>query len=466
MNILVAHDDNRGIGKDNAIPWDCKEDMQFFKKITTDGTLVMGRKTWTSLSPWSRKSLNTNGRRCIVVTSNPCSSSLPIDCECEYVTSYEEAKQSALEDKTSVFFIGGVSVYEKAIKDPDVENMYVTRIKGSYDCDTFMPRVDFESKWMIKYRFQLAEGKGGNRDTKAVLTQYKRKHEESQYLDLLLKLITSGSHLNDRTGIGIYSLFGAQMRFDCSTFFPLLTTKKTYFKGIVEELLWFMKGRTDSKELESVGVNIWRGNTSREYLDDHGFHDREVGDIGPGYGHQWRHWNATYSSPAEDYTDKGIDQLKKCIQDIKKEKETGEHDRRIVMIAWNPEQIADMSLPPCHVLVQFYLNRDNLSLHMYQRSADMFLGVPFNIASYALLLKIVAKLSGTKPKDLIMSFGDVHLYTNHLFAVTEQLKNSPHRFPTISLDIDENMDIEDITSDRIKLNDYSHHPAIRAPMAV
>jgi thymidylate synthase len=248
-----------------------------------------------------------------------------------------------------------------------------------------------------------------------------------------------------------------------------LTTKKLFFRGIVEELLWFMKGETDSKLLENVGVNIWKGNTSREYLDSHGFHKRENGDIGPGYGHQWRYWNAMYSGPKTIYDGVGIDQLQNCVNSIRLEKYKEEHSRRNLMIAWNPEQISEMSLPPCHVLVQFYLDNNNntLSLHMYQRSADMFLGVPFNIASYALLLNIISKLTGTFPKNLIMSFGDAHIYKNHIEAVKEQLNNAPFEFPTLSLNnINEETKIIDITVDNIKLQNYSHHKAIKATMAV
>lgn len=455
MNIIVAYDEEYGIGKDNSIPWYCKDDMRFFKRITQNGSLVMGRNTWESLSFESRNSLSTNGRRCIVITSNPQG------VECDTAASYEEAKRLALsfsqDHYNRVFFIGGHRVYADALIDPDVKNMYATRMDGSYECDVVMPYFD-EKKWYVKYKLQLGEH--------SVLTHFIREHEEHQYLDLLHKIVTTGSYLQDRTKTGIYSVFGAQMRFDCSEKFPLLTTKKTYFKGILHELLWFMKGETDSKKLEEVGVNIWKGNTSREYLDAHGFHSRDEGDIGPGYGHQWRHWNAKYTSPREDYTNRGIDQLKNCVESIKREMASGDHDRRNIMLAWNPEQIDEMSLPPCHILVQFYLENGNLSLHMYQRSADMFLGVPFNIASYALLLKIVAKLTDTKPRDLIMSFGDAHVYSNHVDAVYEQLQNSPYPFPTVEIDVNTNTKITDITPDMITIKDYTHHKPIKAPMAI
>ena len=452
MNIIVAHDDSYGIGKDNGIPWYCKEDMHFFKSATDNAALIMGRNTWESLDLKSRKSLSNNGRKCIVISSTDVQ-------DCETVRSYEEAKNVALmyKDIEKVFIIGGHNVYERALKDPDVETMLITEIEGNYDCDVTFPHFD-KGKWTTRYRLKMGES--------SILNHLVRKHEEEQYLDLLTKILRSGAYLEDRTKTGILSVFGAQMKFDCSENFPLLTTKKTFFKGIVEELLWFMKGETDSKKLEQVGVNIWKGNTSREYLDANGFPGRREGDIGPGYGHQWRHWNAKYSGPDEDYTSRGIDQLKNCIASIKKEKESGNHDRRNLMLAWNPEQIGEMSLPPCHILVQFYLENDNLSLHMYQRSADMFLGVPFNIASYALLLKMVAKLTDTKPKELTMSFGDVHVYSNHIDAAYEQLGNEPYPFPQLEIDITPDTEIKDITSEHIKLINYQHHKAIRAPMAI
>lgn len=452
MNIIAAHDEEYGIGKDNSIPWYCEDDMTFFRKVTKNGVLIMGRKTWDSLSLKSRNSLSKYGRECIVISSTPVE-------DCETVSSYTEAKELALfkVDEHRIFFIGGSQVYADAIEDPDVRTMYITEIEGGHDCDVFFPYFD-ASKWKVRYKLKLGEY--------SKMTHYTREHEEEQYLELLTKIVRSGAHLQDRTKTGILSVFGAQMKFDCSEKFPLLTTKKTFFKGIVEELLWFMKGETDSKKLEQVGVNIWKGNTSREYLDAHGFSNRREGDIGPGYGHQWRHWNAKYTNPEEDYTNRGVDQLKNCIESIKKELATGNHDRRNLMLAWNPEQVGEMSLPPCHILVQFYLESDNLSLHMYQRSADMFLGVPFNIASYALLLKIVAKLTNTYPKELTMSFGDAHVYSNHIDAVYEQLGNEPYPFPTVELDITPDMDIKDIQSGMIKLVDYQHHKAIRAPMAI
>ncbi|XP_008468587.2 thymidylate synthase [Diaphorina citri] len=215
--------------------------------------------------------------------------------------------------------------------------------------------------------------------------------DEQQYLHLLDKIIKTGHKKSDRTGVGTLSLFGAQMRFDLTNgTFPLLTTKRVFWKGVVEELLWFIKGSTNAKELSDKGVKIWDPNSTREYLDSIGLVDRKEGDLGPVYGFQWRHYGAEYKDMFTDYTDQGIDQLQNIINTIK----TNPNDRRIIMCAWNPIDMPKMALPPCHCLAQFYVADGKLSCQLYQRSADMGLGVPFNIASYSLLTYMIAHVTG------------------------------------------------------------------------
>ena len=459
MNAILAVDDNYGIGKNGNIPWYSKEDLIFFKMKTENNVVIMGKNTWNSLDLKVQKSFCST-RMCIVVTSN--------EMELNYI-SFEnfivrDSVYTAVlyarnnHNTKEIFFIGGARIYEDAYNCGLLKNIYVTYIEGDYNCDVhvkFLANLEHSPKWKISERISL--------NNNSIMTKYTKIHEEYQYLNLLKRIMNTGKYLNDRTGVGIYSIFGAQIEFDCSYYFPLLTTKKTFMKGIVEELLWFLNGSTDSKLLESKGVNIWKGNTSRAYLDQYGFTNREVGDIGPGYGHQWRHWNAVYFDCNTDYMSKGIDQLTQCIENIENEKATGKHNRRNIMLAWNPEQIDQMSLPPCHILVQFNLNGEYLDLHMYQRSADMFLGVPFNIASYALLLNIIAAITKTVPNKLVMSFGDAHIYSNHIEAVKTQLKNTPYRFPKLSIELPENKIIE---AKHIKLYDYKSHEIIRAPMAI
>lgn len=217
-----------------------------------------------------------------------------------------------------------------------------------------------------------------------------QRHEEYQYLDHIHRIITNGALRNDRTGVGTYAIFGAQMRYSLrDNIIPVLTTKRVFWRGVVEELLWFIRGSTNASILSEKNVNIWKANSTRDFLDSVGLTDREEGDLGPIYGFQWRHYGAEYVNMHADYTNKGIDQLAEVINTIKNRP----HDRRIIMCAWNPIDIPKMALPPCHCLVQFFVANNELSCLLYQRSADMGLGVPFNIASYALLTYMIAHIT-------------------------------------------------------------------------
>lgn len=214
------------------------------------------------------------------------------------------------------------------------------------------------------------------------------------------------------------SVFGGQMRFNLrENIFPLLTTKKVFFRSIAEELLWFIQGSTDAKVLQAKNVHIWDGNSTREFLDKQGLTHREEGDLGPVYGFQWRHFGAEYKTCHDNYTGQGVDQLQDVIDRIQK----NPSDRRIIMCAWNPVDIPRMALPPCHCLVQFYVANGELSCQLYQRSADMGLGVPFNIASYALLTHMIAHITGLKTGDFVHTLGDAHVYLNHIGPLQEQV---------------------------------------------
>lgn len=291
---------------------------------------------------------------------------------------------------------------------------------------------------------------------------HNEKSDEYQYLNLVKKIIDSGNDKGDRTGTGVYSLFGAQMRFSLrKDTFPLLTTKKTFYRGIAEELFWFIKGSTNANELKEKNVRIWDGNSSREFLDSLGFTDREEGDLGPVYGFQWRHFGADYKDMHTDYSGQGVDQLAEVIERIKNKPE----DRRIIMCAWNPKDLPRMALPPCHCLVQFYVANGELSCQLYQRSADMGLGVPFNIASYSLLTHMIAHVCGLKAGEFIHTLGDAHVYKNHVEPLKEQLKRKPFDFPRINFKRKvEN--IEDFTIDDIEVVAYESHGKIAMDMAV
>jgi thymidylate synthase len=288
------------------------------------------------------------------------------------------------------------------------------------------------------------------------------RHEEHQYLDQIRHVINHGKIRLDRTGVGTKSVFGFFSRYSLrDNTLPLLTTKKVFLKGIIEELFWFIKGSTNAKELSKKGVKIWVGNSSREFLDKHGFKNREEGDLGPIYGFQWRHFGAEYKDMHTDYTGQGVDQLKEVIYKIK----NNPADRRIIMSAWNPVDIPKMALPPCHCFVQFYVNDDELSCMLYQRSADMGLGVPFNIASYAILTHMIAHVTGLKPGEFVHTIGDCHVYLNHLNALEEQLERTPRQFPKFRIKnkVD---DIEKFTFEDFEVIGYDPYPVIKMEMAV
>lgn len=262
-----------------------------------------------------------------------------------------------------------------------------------------------------------------------------------QYLDLINRIMTEGVDRGDRTGTGTRSVFGHQMRFDLSEGFPLLTTKKLHLKSIIYELLWFLKGDTNVKYLQDNGVRIWN-----EWA-------RPDGDLGHIYGYQWRSW--------PDYNGGHIDQIKEVIETIKNNPES----RRIIVSAWNVADIPGMALPPCHILFQFYVADGRLSLMLYQRSADCFLGVPFNIASYALLLMMVAQVTGLKPGEFIHTLGDTHIYHNHFDQVRLQLEREPRPLPVMKIN-PEVKDIFDFKYEDFTLEDYNPHPHIKGTVAV
>jgi len=262
-----------------------------------------------------------------------------------------------------------------------------------------------------------------------------------QYLDLLEKVLREGVEKRDRTGTGTRSIFGHQMRFDLAKGFPLVTTKKVHLKSIIYELLWFLRGETNVHWLQEHGVTIWD-----EWADANG-------ELGPVYGYQWRSW----PSPG----DGTIDQISHLIRDIKANPDS----RRLIVTAWNPADVPKMALPPCHCLFQFYVAQGKLSCQLYQRSADIFLGVPFNIASYALLTMMVAQVTGLEPGEFVHSFGDAHLYLNHIEQAELQLSRAPYSLPAMKL----NPAVTDIFGfhyEDFTLESYQAHPGIKAPIAV
>lgn len=280
---------------------------------------------------------------------------------------------------------------------------------------------------------------------------------ERGYLQLMRELLEHGRERKDRTGVGTRGQFGGQLRFDLRTSFPLLTTKKVHLKSIIHELLWFIRGETHVASLQAVGVSIWDEWATAEQTARFG---RQAGDLGPVYGHQWRNFGAT-QNPDGTWRSDGVDQLARVVRDIRERPAS----RRLIVSGWNPKEADEVALPPCHTLFQFYVQDGEVSCHLYQRSADLFLGVPFNIASYALLTLMVAQATGYRPGDFVHSFGDVHLYSNHLEQAKEQLSREPRAFPRMTLN-PERKDLFGFQYEDFTLEGYEPHPAIKAPVAV
>jgi thymidylate synthase len=289
------------------------------------------------------------------------------------------------------------------------------------------------------------------------------EHEEYQYLNLIHDIVEHGGIERGRNGV-TKSVFGASMVFSLRDGkIPILTTKRTAWKTCFNELLWFIRGDTSNEKLREQRVHIWDGNASRKFLDSRGLYDNKEGDLGPVYGHQWRHFNAPYVDCDTDYNGKGVDQLQQIIDVLKNPDPVVRASRRLVLSAWNPCQLEEMALPPCHVLMQFNVSNGNkLSCALYQRSGDVGLGVPFNIASYSALTHIIAKHTGLVAEEFVYHLGNAHIYEEHMDALRGQLSRKPYEFARIEIDeTDENREkIGNYRIEDIKLVDYKSHETI------
>jgi thymidylate synthase len=438
FKIITAFDENYGIGYKNSIPWKDPEDMFHFKNITIGDVVIMGRKTAESIPNFPLPD------RINIVVSSTWKSAEP---------SLYKALQKAFKlNCGNIWIIGGASIYFEALTKFKhlCSKIYYTVIPGRYECDTYFPQGGNLP------HLPLDTGKKFN------IVSLNSSPPEQPYLDLLELILNVKSVRGDRTGTGTLSIFGPQLSFSMHGVLPVITTKRVWLKGVIEELLFFISGKTDTKILENKSVKFWRGNTSEEFLHKRNLPWRE-GDMGPGYSHQWRHWGAEYKGCDVEYTGQGKDQLMNVIKGIKEDP----FDRRHIISAWNPSDLDQMALPPCHCFVQFYVSDCNkyLDCMLYQRSADMFLGVPFNITSYCLLTYIIGHLTQKQPRTFYHNFGDAHIYTNHIEQVKEQLSKAPYHFPSLHI-IGDPQNLEDFKYESFKVVDYEHHSTIKADMAI
>jgi dihydrofolate reductase/thymidylate synthase len=457
FNIILASDENNGIGKNNSIPWNIPQDIELFKSLTSsicgiNKVIIMGYNTMKSL-----KNGYLKNRINIVITSKIIQKNNDNN-NIYYVSNLNEALNTSYslvgKDASRIWVIGGSILYNKAINHPDLNLIYHSRIKGNYECDV---------------KFVLPECKIISVDrmndfTLNILSPI--YNVEVLYLRLLNDVLINGDERQTRNGI-TYSLFGKELVFNVSEYFPLLTTKKMFMKGIIEELLFFIRGDTDTNNLMEKGINIWKGNTTKEFLNKLGLNYKE-GMMGPMYGYQWRFFGKEYTHDTHvnyhlseckgDY----VDQFKLLINTLKNDS----NSRRLLMTDFNPLMVNEGVLYPCHSLIlQFYVNDNKLSVKMYQRSADLFLGLPFNIASTSLLLYIVAKLVNMTPDMVHITLGDCHIYESHINAVKEQLNRTPNCLP--KLIIPEFKTIEEVEASSYNdytLIDYIYYPPIKAEM--
>ena len=489
-SIVVSLNNHNLIGENDHLLIHSKKDLKNFQQITTSKSddkniVIMGYKTWLSI-PESKRPLKD--RINIVLTRNHTIE------ESENVKSYQSLEDAFYWSSTQdseIFVIGGTQIFNECCKEEYylyLDKLYITRFDDNYhprNSTHSFPLKLFNEMKLVKQsaiQHEICERphlESQRRAAKSFLDMYLKEEssksvsftfdiyqrldkinkDEYQYLDLLKKVMKEGQETESRNS-KVYSLFGERMVFNLQSGFPLLTTKQVGYKTILRELLWFIKGSTSNKELTDKKVHIWNQNSSREFLDSRNL-DYEEGDLGPVYGFQWRHFGAEYVDKDTDYSGKGTDQLQNAIDLIKNDPTS----RRIIMNSWNASDLDKMALPPCHVMCQFNVNvkERTLDCQLYQRSGDMFLGVPFNIASYAFLTHILAKITGYQVGKLIHVLGDTHIYESHLDAVKEQLERIPNEFPELSIS-DELSDIDDIKEEYFTIKNYNHYDKITAPM--
>ena len=460
FSIIVSIDASNGISKKGSQPWNNPDVGKFFRETTLGkgkNVVIMGRITYESI-PEERRPLQ--GRRCVVVSRTWKQEEHP---EISIYPSLIDALAGVganLNQYDDVFIAGGEQLYNETIKKFMYlcKKVLVTKFKTDYTCDQHFP-FDYVKD------YALAADPIKTRDYSRFTFIPSVVHDEYQYLKALDEIKNFGEAKSDPTGMGTRSLFGGvRMVFDIRDRIPVITTKKMFYEHIIKELLFFISGQTDVSSLSKDGVKIWDPITSKKKQEELGLPWNES-DMGPSYGHQWRHYGEEYIGCHEDYTKKGIDQLSKLIQGIRDDPLSRKH----ILTSWNPSQIDETPLPPCQIFVQFNVSGDKkyLDAQVYQRSGDMFLDVPFNITSYALLTYMIAHIVNLKPRKLIHVIGDAHIYNNHGEAVKRQLNRTPRPFPTLSLrEATRIHEIDDFTFNSFIIEGYNPWPPIAGDMAI
>lgn len=498
IDLILAIDNNNGIGKydDNkyTIPWYIPSDLKYFQDITTfthnkdkHNAVIFGRNTWNTINRELPNRLN------IVITSDD---NLIVPNNVLKFKSLSDAIEYSKDKVETIFICGGVRLYEEALNNQVIRNIYLTKIEHNYDCNIkvnlkmnnyecektnafniYDKTIDKKVKVsynIYKHRYWWSILNDNNIEINDYKYNYgyisdTNKYED-KYLNLLKEVLEEGNYRNTRNS-KTWSLFGKTLEFNLNeNTFPLLTTKKVFFRGIVEELMWFLKGDTNSKHLEEKGVNIWKGNSSTDFIKKCNL-PYDEGDIGPMYGWQWNHYGAEYKGMQHNYTNQGFNQINDCINLIKNDPTS----RRILMTTFNPQQAKEGVLYPCHsIVIQWYVEDNKLSMIMYQRSADICCGVPFNIASSALLIYLFTQVinndktyNGPKliPNKLIMMFGDIHMYEEHRDQAIQQILRHSREFPKIKFN-KEITNLTDFKYEDIELLNYNSYGPLSYKMIV
>ena len=506
IEVIVAIDSKGNIGLNGALPWPTiPEDLLFFKRVTQQHIVVMGRRTWESIGVPTGLPNRLNVVVSSTIEPRVCRDEESLKPTVIYVDvqGLDELMDKFERDGESIFVIGGARLYERFL--PRASAVHITLIEREYESDVAFPLDGLNAFALETFTPALTAPDGATyrhllyKKTPPLFDTFPPMHPEFKYINMLSYIMNKGVDRGDRTGVGTRSVFGTQMRFDISEgIVPLLTTKRVPWKSCIRELLFFLRGDTDTRILEKQGVNIWKGNTSREFLDKRGL-DYPEGCMGPAYSWQWRAFGAHYNVEAamggsrdlthgnveaamgggRDLTHGnveaamgggrgGVDQIANVLDLLRNDP----FSRRILFSAWNPQQLDQMALPPCHMMAQFYVTESqgqkHLSCQMYQRSVDTACGLPWNMLSYALLTHLLAFKTGMVAKELILVGGDAHVYTTHFEGAREQARRQPRPWPKIVIDpAVKDLDWSEIDATaHFQLIGYMPHAPIKFEMAV
>lgn len=463
---------SRGIGYKKSLPWpNIAEDMENFKKLTSQtlnksktNAIIVGRKTWNSY-----KNITLPNRYNIVISQKLYKNTV-YNRKVRILNDLNQAL-SICDDPNieNVFVIGGQQVYESAIQHQRCQKLYLTEIEMENEptCDKYFPNIPHHFKLI---NTQIVKTKNTNLKFLTYENYTNPQSEENQYLHLVNNILQNGQYVEGRNGC-VKTIFGPQHTFDLKHGFPLITTKKMFYKGVITELLMFLRGETNTNILSQQGNRIWEGNTTREFLDNRGLNHYKVGDMGPMYGFQLRHFGAKYINMYHNYDGEGYDQLRELLDNITKDPSS----RRLLLTMYNPTEVKNSALAPCHGLsIQFNIINGVLDCKVYQRSADIGLGYPFNIASYATFMYIICHVTGLTPGKLIMSLGNTHIYEEHIELIKSQIQRTPYKFPQLNITkpfkvedssvSDKLAYIDDLTGSDFSVDNYHHHSKINMPM--